>query len=192
MRPEQNEVDPLEDLQRPGGGTTSAVMRTRDARVGKFLDAFSQCGSIRKACEVSGISRRSIHRWRESDAEFKDAFDEAAEEFADRVREAIKERAMDGWDEPVFGKDGQVGVRRKFSDSLLERLAESKCPEFKRAVQLEASADVMETARRLRAASETIRSSVPPPPTEPPKDAAAGEGRARAPEGPARGGGRTK
>lgn len=42
---------------------------------------------------------------------------------------AAHSRAVDGWLEPVFGKDGQVGEVRRYSDRLLELLIKGDDPQ---------------------------------------------------------------
>jgi hypothetical protein len=41
-------------------------------------------------------------------------------------------RAVDGWDEPVYQKGEQVGVVRKYSDSLLALLLRGRRPDVYR------------------------------------------------------------
>jgi hypothetical protein len=68
-----------------------------------FLATYEEWGTVKKACEVSGISRRTYREWAYSDyafsgnlAESKKAFGEALEEIAlERVKNPDKGRGSD-------------------------------------------------------------------------------------------------
>lgn len=91
----------------------------------KFLELLRQGLSATEAAGNVGVSQRTVYDHRRSDPQFADEWARAYEIGGDILEaEAIK-RAVDGWDEPVFGKvspgiDGQIGVIRKKSDRLLE------------------------------------------------------------------------
>jgi hypothetical protein len=157
-------VNPMDDLRRQGGGTTSAALSTRDERVNDFLKAFALCGSIRKACEVAAVSRRSVHRWREEDEDFASRFEEAQLEAADRIREAMHKAGVEGWEDEIYDKEGNLrGKRWQFSPPVLIRMAEANCPEYRRRLELSATADAQKLARDLREASMAAENTVPAP-----------------------------
>ncbi len=72
---------------------------------------------------------------RERDETFRAAWDEAREEAADHLEDEARRRAVDGWEEPVFGSGGpgrgseQVGTVRKFDSTLLIFLLKGARPE---------------------------------------------------------------
>ena len=79
--------------------------RAADAlkRKAKFLNAYEEHGTIRKACEIAGIVRGTYTNWHVADYEFaremdlrKQAFSEVLEEIAlDRVRNPDKGKGSD-------------------------------------------------------------------------------------------------
>ena len=75
-----------------------------------------------------------MYQWRAADADFAAAWDEALETAADRLEGEAWRRGVEGVDEPVFGRvakdtDGQIGVIRKYSDAMLDRLLKARRPE---------------------------------------------------------------
>jgi hypothetical protein len=123
---------------------TSPHSLTR-AKQAAFLEAVAIYGTITRACVETDVGRRTHYDWLETETYAK-AFIEAEKIFADRVRDAVRLRAVDGWQEPVIyqgqyqfvnirAKNGtskkQMVTVRKFSDRLLELLAKAKCPEFR-------------------------------------------------------------
>ncbi|MCC7012302.1 MAG: helix-turn-helix domain-containing protein [Planctomycetes bacterium] len=158
------EHDPLADISRPGGGTTTTALRALPGRKAKLLEAIASGLSLRQACELSQITRSSVSRWRQSDPVFRERYDLAAEDGADRIREAIHLRAVEGWKEEVFGKEGFLGHRTLFSDKLLLAMAQARCPEYKPHLD-STGIDAAELARRLREADAHMNQSVPNPPS---------------------------
>ena len=109
------------------------------ARKIQFLDTYAKLGNVLYACMATQIDRTLPYVWMERDPEFKKAYEYADMEHCDRIRNAVFQRGIIGWDEPVvfkgqIAKDPQTGrpvVVRKFSDRMLELAAKAKCPEFR-------------------------------------------------------------
>lgn len=104
-----------------------------------FLAAFAVCCTIRGAAAASRISRRCAHYWMRNDPNFAEAFADARETAFDLLEAEARRRALDGWDEPIYGPgpDGagskQIGTIRKYSDALLMFLLKAARPERFRA-----------------------------------------------------------
>jgi hypothetical protein len=101
-----------------------------------FLAAFAQGANITQAALAAQVGRRTVYDARDRDEAFAAGWATALEEAADRIRAEVHRRAIEGWEEPVFGRigkdrDGQIGVVRKFDSGLLARLAVAHCPEFR-------------------------------------------------------------
>jgi hypothetical protein len=143
--------------------------RLRQVKMKLFLDAFASHGNKRLACIAAGIHRNTLYHWLHNSSEedckpnymvvyeegtvpFAQAVAIAAEEAADVLEEEVRRRAIDGWEEPVFGTlgtpetvtdargnerevvrkyTGQVGSVRKFSDLLLMFLMKKVNPQFR-------------------------------------------------------------
>jgi hypothetical protein len=117
----------------PGDPTQSDTPTRARARQAAFLEALATHGTITKAAAVASIHRSTHYAWLD-DPEYAKAFEDAQQTFADAIRDEVRRRAIDGWDEPVFharNPAGEVPVVRRHSDRLLELLAKAMCPEFR-------------------------------------------------------------
>lgn len=105
------------------------------ANKAKFLAEYRELGNVSYAAKAAGIARRSHYEWLKEDAEYKAAFEDAADEAADVLEAEARRRAVDGHEEPVFGSlgagagSGVVGAIRKYSDTLLIFLLKGSRPE---------------------------------------------------------------
>lgn len=149
-----------------GGAAPSDNSDTLRARKTRFLEALALVGNVSQAAELAAIHRDTHYGWLEPERDpegiYRKEVDAATERFRDRVRAEVRRRAIDGWMEPVTyqgqfqfvelrNDDGtpklnehgqperQMVAIRKFSDRLLERLAEAKCPEFKQKHEIDAN-----------------------------------------------------
>lgn len=112
---------------------------TLRARQKAFLEANAICGNVSKAAELAGVHRATHYRWIEEDPEYAKQFADSEASFADRVRDMVRRRAIDGVPEPIVWqgtiiRDTQtqeVVTVLKRSDRILELLAKGKCPEFR-------------------------------------------------------------
>lgn len=155
--------EPTNEGGGPAGPSTSDSL-TR-ARKDSFLEALALVGNISRAAELAGINRQTHYDWLtadDEDASYRKEVDVAIDQFRDRVRDEVRRRAIDGWLEPVTyqgqfqfrelqNPDGtprlnehnqpirEIVAVRKFSDRLLERLAEAKCAEFKQKHEIDAN-----------------------------------------------------
>jgi hypothetical protein len=121
------------------------VLRSQEKKA-RFLDAYREHGTINKACKVALISRNAYYHWTNPklaegkyyDEEFSELCIKAHEEYCDVVRNEIHRRAIEGWEEPVFGSlgfqqgSGQIGTVTRFSDRLLELQAKRVLPELQK------------------------------------------------------------
>ena len=105
--------------------------RTR-ARQGAFLAAYEQLCHIAKAAAAAGIAIRTHYDWMEKDEQYRRLFNEAKPLARQTLYDEAVDRAINGWDEPVFHNGQVCGHLRKRSDRLLERLLEANFPEFRR------------------------------------------------------------
>ena len=109
-----------------------------------FLDTLRASANVSEACRNAGIARITAYKWKDSNAAFAEAWILAIEDSRDVVRREILRRGVEGWDEPQFGytvtkhEDGTVvkgtqvvGYVRKYSDTVLLRLATAHLPEYK-------------------------------------------------------------
>lgn len=133
---------------------------TREA----FLESFRKDGNVSNAARSAGVNRCTAYKWRDSDPVFAEAWADAEAQAGDRIRKAVDDRAIEGWLEPVFYQGEECGHVRKYSDTLLLRLAEARCSEFKRRVEIDLTI-IEKQARKLAEengldADELIREAV--------------------------------
>jgi hypothetical protein len=80
--------------------TPKKTVRRRDAMEGRepFLAAFRRSGNVRAACEVAGVARQVVYRWRERDETFAEAWVEAKAEAIEVLEHEAHRRAMNSSD----------------------------------------------------------------------------------------------
>ena len=112
----------------------------------EFLELLAQTGLWAHSARAVGVDPDTPRRLAKKDKDFELACAAAREHYADTVREAVHERAVDGYEEPIVyqGKiqtdeEGKPLTVTKKSDRLLELLAKAKCPEFREKVDVDAN-----------------------------------------------------
>ena len=65
--------------------TAAAVAKRQAAKKAKFLRELAKLPSIKHACQVAGIDRTTIYKWRSADAEFAAKWKEAIDASVDDV-----------------------------------------------------------------------------------------------------------
>ena len=97
----------------------------------KIFNEIANCGVMRTACAAAAVSLGQFLRLREVHEEIDELTKLAIDFYRERIQETIHNRAIEGWDEPVFYQGRPVGSIRKFSDRLLELQAKRFCPEYR-------------------------------------------------------------
>lgn len=135
-----------------------------EAEWDRFFTKLAERGNITEACLASGISRSQVYEYKDGkvaegvDAKvWKQRFDDAREQAADRLEAEAFRRAHDGVPEPQFTRDGDViympvpegspegtkpqqFVKLNYSDTLLTLLLKANRPDkFKDKVSQEVS-----------------------------------------------------
>lgn len=110
------------------------------------MKTLAKWGNVRLAAEAVALSRSRAYELRDEDPQFAAAWDEAVQEAADRLEQEAWRRAVDGWEEPVFGSlgsgagSGEVGRIKRYSNALLIFLLKGNRPgKFVERVQTEHS-----------------------------------------------------
>jgi len=71
---------------------------TREKQQAAFLEAVAGGNSVCGAVKAAGASRASVYRWKDEDAAFGEAWNEAREECVDLLEAEAKRRALEGSD----------------------------------------------------------------------------------------------
>ena len=97
----------------------------------KFLDSLAKTGNVTLSAESAGIARETAYANQKKDKSFREAWDDALQQSVDRLEAVARDRAVNGWDEPVFGSlggmngTGVVGYKRRFDNGLLRFLLQA-------------------------------------------------------------------
>lgn len=95
-----------------------------------FLVAYACNGAnVTRAAKAVGVHRSMHYEWLELYPHYEAAFKDAHAAAVEWLEAEVHRRAVIGWVEPIFGKDGMVGVKRKFSDTLLAMRARALAPD---------------------------------------------------------------
>ena len=78
--------------------------------------------SLGFAAEKAGIHHTTLKDWRKRDADFNQRVEDAIERGTDMIEDEAKRRAVHGVDEPVFQQGECVGLKRVYSDTLMQTI----------------------------------------------------------------------
>jgi hypothetical protein len=138
------------------------MTKTRAPKTRAFLAAIREMPHVRGAARAAGVSPFVHYRRLKSDPRYKDAFERAWECGCQALEDKATERAIEGWDEPVYQGGGLVGTKRKFSDRCLLARLEAEMPEkYRKNLHVDADVNVNLPERLLAA-----RKRVTPPPDD--------------------------
>jgi AcrR family transcriptional regulator len=141
-----------------------------------FLRALGETGSVRDACARAQISTTSAYRHRQRSDVFDRAWRRALGKVGPTIEQAAFERAVLGWEEPVWHAGKLVGYRRRYSDNLLRLLLvrgvraaeEPQEPPLRgqvhRATQAETDAELLKRLRAFKQKLEAEKARALPPP----------------------------
>lgn len=131
----------------------------RKAKQELILATLGKCGSVKQACKIAHVDRKTFYNWKKSSKTFSDAAGVAIEEGNDEIDDEIVRRAIEGIEEPLVSmgnvvydeelvfdacgkpeldakgnqrtKRGARIVHRKYSDGLLLALAKSRMKKYR-------------------------------------------------------------
>ncbi len=92
-----------------------------------FLCAMADGASIGESAAEAGVNRATVYRWRDSDAEFAVAWDDALEAGTELLEKVATRRAVHGVEEPVIYQGQLTPVYEHNPDGTL-RMVESEEP----------------------------------------------------------------
>lgn len=83
-----------------------------------FLDVLRTTGNISASARAANISARAAHGLKAHDDEFSQEWDLAKDESIDELEAALRKRAIEGVEKPVYYAGKECGIQRSYSDSL--------------------------------------------------------------------------
>lgn len=90
------------------------------------LASLQVAGNMSEAARAAGVDRGTLYEWRQADKAFDEACKRACEVAWDRAEREAYRRAVEGWEEPVYQGGVQVGVTRRYSDTMLQSVLRAK------------------------------------------------------------------
>lgn len=114
---------------------TNLTARAHHARdwMPKFLSKLRRKGIVSHAAAAAGITRQTAYACQKAYPEFAALWALAEEEAADRLEAEAWRRGHHGVDKTVYGRvdkdqDGEIGIERHYSDTLLLSLLKARRP----------------------------------------------------------------
>ncbi len=120
---------PRRITRKPAG--VAPIRKFTDELKERFCQKLAKCGLIAKSAHAIGVSHRTIEEHRKKDPEFLAAFKQALALYRDRVEQEVHDRAIEGWEEPVFYQGKQTSTKLVKSDRLLELHAKRHIPAYR-------------------------------------------------------------
>ncbi len=84
-----------------------------------FLAELAQTGNVGAAARQAGYGRTQLYQWRQAEAAFAEAWDDAVTEYTESLEAEADRRAVQGVVKPVFYLGETCGQIRQYSDTLL-------------------------------------------------------------------------
>ena len=110
---------------------TAKYNRWDKEREDKFLAALEASGLMQDAIRVCGMSNSAVHKRIGSDVEFAAEVELAHGRYNESLEKEVHRRGFVGWDEPVFGKDGELGTKKRHSDTLALAHLKRRIPAYR-------------------------------------------------------------
>lgn len=108
--------------------TRGRTVRTDRARE-TFIETLRESCNVSEAARAAGIARRTAYDWRDGDAEFASAWDDAEQDAADKLEREAWRRAVEGTDKPISFQGVVTASYKEYSDKMLEILLKAHRPE---------------------------------------------------------------
>lgn len=114
---------PVDELPAAPGGLKLTATRKR-----QLLGLIAGGHTVREAADLCEVSLGAVAYQRRTDVEFAEAFATALEALGYELEHHAIERAVHGWEVPVWYQGKQVGTKVEFDFRLSERLMEGHLP----------------------------------------------------------------
>ena len=94
-----------------------------------FLEIYADAGSLKRTCELVGITPQAYYQWMHGNRNFRMAFEAAKKMAIQSLEDEVVRRGKDGIEEDVYYRDRVVGTRLRYSDTLLMFYLNGNAPE---------------------------------------------------------------
>ena len=104
-------------------------LEVENPRQRAYLANLAKSNAVMHSCEVAGISKMAVCKWRRDDAIFAEAEECAKQQFVETLEKEAMRRAVDGVTRGIYYQGSHVADEKAFSDPLLMTLLRGNCPE---------------------------------------------------------------
>ncbi|NJK43953.1 MAG: terminase [Pleurocapsa sp. SU_196_0] len=112
-----------------------------------FLKTLATTASVSAASKAAKIDRKTAYEWRQKDAPFAEAWDDALETSISSLETEARRRALKGTSKPVYQGGELVGSIQEYSDTLMIFLLKAHRPNvYRERVSVEHSGEVRAVA----------------------------------------------
>lgn len=137
--------------------TTTDTTREKPKWIPKFLDGFAEQKTVSAASKLAGINRSTVYERRKTDPEFEEQFLDVEEEITQALEREAMRRAAEGVTRPIFHLGKEIGVERKFSDTLLIFLLKARRPDvYRERIDIQDERERSERAEIARASDAEL------------------------------------
>ena len=119
----------------------------------EFIRVYSITGSVADGAAYVGVTVETVYNYRNTHPAFMTIMEKHRRRFRLQLEQAAHKRGVEGWLEPVYGKEARIGTVRRFSDRMLELLLKKNVPAFTDKLEVESHGTVanvsLEDLRKL-------------------------------------------
>ena len=119
----------------PNALSRAAAHRLMLKKQKRVLAAIRRYGKVTAAARLAGVSVSAICRWKRDYPDFRDKYEEAEEEFGERLHDVVVDAAINGYKKPIASGGRIVGEEIVYDNKLLWEVARKKVKRFKEDVQ---------------------------------------------------------
>lgn len=87
--------------------------KIKEALKDKYVEAFSKVGVTAPALRMAGFSRKALRDWTLEDKDFAQRCEDALEDAIDEAEYVVRQRGVEGWDEPLTHPNGDPIWKRE-------------------------------------------------------------------------------
>jgi hypothetical protein len=114
-----------------------------------FLELFPDTFTVAETAKRTGICRRTLYLWLETDPEFVKSFEDAKKTAIETLEREARRRAYEGVDKPVFQGGKEVGKVREYSDTLLMFILKKLDPSYRENAQVNINNNNLVQVKRI-------------------------------------------
>lgn len=116
---------PVAKVPQPRKVNTLTPLLPDPERKRLFLERLIKVPNMGECARAVGLNSTKLRQWRTDDPEFNEACNEVWQSHVDRLEQVAMERAIDGWQEPIYYRGVKVGEKTVYSPNLMMKMLEA-------------------------------------------------------------------